>query len=153
MQALPFLFLIIAFFFAFMISKSYKFPVKCPKITSPYGWRDIGSRRHFHYGIDIISTCGDLNVYAPCDSTVSFAAFNGTAGNHVIIYSEKNGLFFEFMHLSSIKVNQNDKVKRNQIIGIMGTTGLSTGIHLHFGVYKIKDGTKEYIDPSKLTYA
>lgn len=142
--------LLVLFLFLFIslnakMEKNNLFPVKNHKITSGYGWRTLqGLGRHFHYGLDIISN--DFNIYAPADSTVVFAAPNGTAGNQINL--QKDDLIFEFMHLAKIFVEVGQKVKRGDVIGIMGTTGLSTGVHLHFGVKK----NNIYINPLELIY-
>ena len=123
-----------------MSNDGFAKPVKKYIVTSRYGPRGD----HFHYGIDLVSLDGDLNIYAPSDGVVTFAGWANKAGNMVIIRSKEYE--FEFMHLEKIFVTPGQKVKRDQKIGIMGTTGYSTGVHLHFGV---KKGGK-YINPEEI---
>ena len=101
------------------------FPIIGP-ITSPYGWRDTA----FHRGVDI-----DLNyrdtVRCAFGGMVRFAGNDGGFGN-VIIVRHYNGLETVYGHLSKIKVHAGDLVTAGQLIGLGGSTGHSTGTHLHF---------------------
>lgn len=87
-----------------------------------------------HKGIDIAGP-SDLSILAADNGTVSYAGWNGGYGNMVEI-NHNNGMKTLYAHLSSIDVAVGQTVAKGQKIGIMGTTGNSTGIHLHFEVYK-----------------
>ena len=105
----------------------------CPpyvgNIRSRYGTR--GSRSH--NGVDITLKTGDP-VYAAFDGKVRYSRYNyGGFGNLVIIRHE-NGLETWYAHLSKRNVNVNDYVKAGDLIGLGGSTGRSTGPHLHFEV-------------------
>jgi murein DD-endopeptidase MepM/ murein hydrolase activator NlpD len=98
-----------------------------------------------HLGIDYAAPTG-TPVWAAADGTITFRAPAGGAGNLVIVRHD-GGIETVYMHLSkfgNIKVGQ--KVKAKTVIGYVGTTGLSTGPHLHFGVKK----NGAYIDPAKV---
>lgn len=99
---------------------------------------DWGERVHpisgdirFHYGIDLSDALGS-NIYAAQAGTVTLAGWNGGYGNYIRI-DHGNGVVTFYGHLSEIKVKQDDKVTKGQLIGLMGSTGDSTGSHLHFG--------------------
>lgn len=87
-----------------------------------------------HKGIDIAGP-SNLAILAADNGTVTYAGWNGGYGNMVQI-NHNNGMTTLYAHLSSIDVSVGQVVGKGQKIGIMGTTGNSTGIHLHFEVYK-----------------
>lgn len=102
-------------------------PVK-GKITSPYGMRARG----MHYGTDFGVPIG-TPVVAPEDGVVFQAGPAGDAGIMVSINS--SDAQHKLMHLSQIKVRPGEKVKKGQVVGLSGNTGLSTGPHLHWSKY------------------
>lgn len=106
-------------------------------ITSPYGWRRSG----FHHGTDISARYGD-SVMAAAAGTVSFAGYRGVYGKMISI-QHIDGSETLYAHLSSITVSAGQRVKRGEVIGNIGTTGNSTGPHLHF---EVKKGRK-YVNP------
>jgi len=106
-------------------------PVSGP-VTSGYGWRfhPILHTMAFHDGIDIGAPCG-TPVTTPWPGTVVTAATSSSLGNYVVI-ANSNGITSTYAHLSAIDVRVGAKVGGGQQIGLVGTTGLSTGCHLHF---------------------
>lgn len=105
---------------------SYYYPPFKGVVTSNYGWRD----GRIHKGIDIDLIKGD-KVSAAFDGKVRFAKKQGGFGN-VIILMHPNGLESVYAHLSKIKVKEGDVVLSGQTIGLGGSTGHSSGSHLHF---------------------
>jgi murein DD-endopeptidase MepM/ murein hydrolase activator NlpD len=106
-------------------------------ITSPYGWRKNpfgGSLTSFHNGIDIANNVG-TPVLAAGDGVVISAGWQGAYGKMVVI-DHGYGIKTKYGHNSSIKVNVGDKVKKGQVIALLGNTGRSTGPHVHFTVEK-----------------
>ena len=101
------------------------FPVKKKK-SSSYGWR----WGRPHTGIDIALNTGD-KIYAAFDGVVRLAKYNGGYGNCVVI-RHYNNLETLYGHLSKINVKPGQKVKAGDVIGLGGSTGHSTGPHLHF---------------------
>lgn len=100
-------------------------------ITSPYGYRWGGE---FHKGIDI-SGVTNRSILAADNGTVTYAQWNnGGYGNRVII-DHHDGMKTTYNHMAAIKVHVGQTVQQGQTIGIMGSTGDSTGMHLHFEVY------------------
>jgi len=103
-------------------------------ITSSSGYRSspFTSNREFHKGLDIAGRQG-TPIVAPANGTVRFSGHKRHLGNAVRI---KHGYGLEtiYGHLSELLVKSGDKVKRGQKIALMGTTGRSTGPHLHYQV-------------------
>ncbi|BAL81636.1 peptidoglycan DD-metalloendopeptidase family protein [Caldisericum exile] len=104
-------------------------------ITSYFGWRisPFGGGWEFHKGIDIASYYG-APIRAAADGEVTFAGWDsGGYGKMIIIY-HRDGIETVYGHLSGIDVKVGDKVKKGQVIGYEGCTGLCTGPHLHFEI-------------------
>lgn len=105
-------------------------------ITSHYGTRyhPISHTYKMHYGVDIGASYG-ANIIAACTGTVTIASYgyNGGAGNYVAI-SHGNGLSTVYYHCSSLLVTAGQTVVEGTPIALIGSTGSSTGNHLHFGV-------------------
>ena len=110
-------------------SDDFCFPMK-NIITSPYGWRNRWNRPH--RGIDILLRTGDP-VRACFGGVVRIARPMGGYGNLVVI-RHKNGLETAYGHMSKIMVKPRQIVKAGDVIGLGGSTGRSTGPHLHFEV-------------------
>lgn len=110
-----------------------QFSDPCPGsyLTSSFGYRDFDHK--FHKGIDLGTNGEILPVYAAESGTVVKAEYDNLAGNWVLIDHE-NGLTTKYMHFSHTFVKGGQEVTKGQQIGLTGTTGRSTGIHLHFQV-------------------
>lgn len=95
-------------------------------ITQYYGWR--------HTGVDID---GDYTspLYAAMDGVVEKAGWNSSGYGLMVFIGHANGLKTRYGHASKLFVKAGDTVKKGQVIAMMGTTGRSTGTHLHFEVY------------------
>ena len=106
-------------------SSDFCFPVKKPK-TSNYGWR----WNRGHHGVDIALQTGDP-VHAAFGGTVRIASRMGGYGNCVVV-RHANGLETLYGHLSKIHVTKGQKVVAGEVVGLGGSTGNSTGPHLHF---------------------
>lgn len=104
------------------------------RITSEYGYRihPVYKTRKFHSGIDIAAGYG-VNILASADGTVTLATDNGGYGKCIII-NHGSGLATLYAHNSTLLVSKGDKVTRGQIIAKAGSTGVSTGPHLHYEV-------------------
>lgn len=104
------------------------------RITSYYGWRihPIYGDNRFHKGIDIGASYG-TNIVAADSGRVVEARYNGSYGNCVKI-DHGNGTETLYAHCSQLVVNVGDTVDRGQLIAYVGSTGASTGPHLHFEV-------------------
>ena len=106
---------------------NYFHPFNGP-VTSGFGWRDSSQ----HNGIDIDLNKGD-KVVAAFDGMVRVARNYGGFGN-VVIVRHYNGLETVYAHLSKIKVKSGQVIVAGQLVGLGGSTGHSTGSHLHFEV-------------------
>jgi murein DD-endopeptidase MepM/ murein hydrolase activator NlpD len=109
-------------------------PVDRVTFTSSFGVRSDPFRgtAAMHAGVDIPGSIG-TPIYATADGVISHAGRQGGYGNMVEI-NHGRGLETRYGHLSKILVADNTRVKRGQIIGLMGSTGRSTGSHLHYEV-------------------
>ena len=106
-------------------------------LSSNYGWRDSpfnAGKRTFHVGIDM-DVDSVTPIYAALDGTVTAVGFNATYGNYVII-THHSGYKTLYGHMKSTACRKGNFVYTNTIIGYVGSTGMSTGPHLHFTVYK-----------------
>ena len=112
---------------------SFSWPVT-GTITSPFGWRSnpFGGSPEFHQGLDIAAPTG-TTVTAAAGGTVIMAQWYGGYGKYILI-DHGGGYSTGYGHLSQIYVSQGQTVQRGQAIGAVGSTGQSTGPHLHFEV-------------------
>ena len=104
--------------------------------SSYYGWRKnpFTGARTFHGGIDMAANRGTA-IYAALEGTVIEAGYNNTYGNYVVI-RHHSGYQTLYGHMDTINTKRGRYVYTNTKIGTVGSTGLSTGPHLHFAVYK-----------------
>ena len=114
-----------------------EFANPCPgsSITSLFGKRNapIAGASTYHKGLDLGTGAYNIPTYAAKEGTVVFAGEAGACGNLITI-DHGNGLVTKYMHHEEIYVKEGDKVEKGQQIGVSGTTGNSTGNHLHFQV-------------------
>lgn len=120
----------------------------CPsshRITSGFGPRQapIAGASTYHRGIDVGASSGSA-IVAAVSGRVTTAAYSSSAGNYVVI-SHGQGVSTVYMHASALYVSEGDRVAQGQKIAAVGSTGYSTGPHLHFGV--IVNGS--YVNPLK----
>jgi len=122
----------------------FKFPLESYKrISDEYGWRihpTLGVKQ-FHNGVDFAADKG-TKIYAAYDGVVIAAAYSSTMGNYVMI-DHGGGLYTIYMHASKLNVSKDNVVVKGQKIAEVGSTGRSTGNHLHFSVRL----NGEYVSP------
>ena len=127
-----------------MVSVPSLIPVNDARLTSSFGMREhpvLGGRRA-HKGVDLAVPTG-TPVYAPADGYVKMASRFGSYGNFIEL--EHGGeMETRYGHLSAFNVTEGQQVKKGDVIGFVGTTGRSTGPHLHYEV-RIAG---EAVDPS-----
>lgn len=110
------------------------FPLANYTITSPFGTRNTGieGASTFHNGIDLAASYG-TPIYASADGQVRFAGSNGGYGLMVKL-THDGGVETRYGHCSQLLVRNNQYVKRGEIIALVGSTGTSSGNHVHFEV-------------------
>ena len=113
-----------------------KKPVKGGITTSGFG--DTISRTASHNGHDWAVNTG-TKVRAAAEGVVELAYFSESYGYNILI-NHNNGFKTRYAHLSDVKVSKGEKVEQSQVIALSGSTGFSTGPHLHFEV--VKDGKR-----------
>ena len=131
--------------------QGFVFPLSVPSaISSSFGWRThpiLGYRR-FHAGTDFAAPMG-TPVTAVLSGKVTWANFLGGYGLAVGLEHKDGTQKTLYSHLSEIFVKPGDRVKQGDVIGRVGSTGLSTGPHLHFEVREFRNGGWVALDPGK----
>lgn len=131
------------------ITSDYQFPLESyTRISSEYGMRihPITGKETMHTGIDFAALEG-TPVYAIDDGKVTVSQYSSSAGNYCTISHIDGTITSTYMHMLSLpEVKVGDSVARGQIIGYVGSTGNSTGNHLHFAVKR----NGAYIDPRSI---
>lgn len=121
-------------------------------VTSKYGMRTHPTTGVYklHNGVDVVGEGHTLaDITAHTEGIVEYAGYNSTIGNHVNIRLF-NGDMMQYNHMTSaLRVKTGDTVTQGQVIGTMGSTGYSTGAHLHFGIQH--EG--QWIDPEPYLYS
>ncbi|GAB1432547.1 hypothetical protein MASR2M29_11720 [Spirochaetota bacterium] len=120
-------------------------PVK-GELSSYFGYRanPFTGMRSFHNGIDIVGPL-NMQVKAAMDGKVAETGFSSVYGNYVILVHPE-GYQTLYAHLNAIKVKQGLAISQGSVLGLLGTTGYSTGPHVHFSVFKNGNA----MDPLKL---
>lgn len=116
------------------------------RISSSFGYRTspINGKQEFHRGVDYATGGRKLPQYGLDNGIVIKAGKDTTGALFVEVEYPNLGYIGQYYHLDSISVSKGQKVDENTIIGYTGTTGYSTGIHLHFGWYPIADKNISY---------
>lgn len=111
-------------------------------ITSVFGWRNptVSTVSKYHTGLDIAANEG-TNIISATNGKVILASSKGAYGNHLKIQVEDTIIIYA--HCSSLEVNEGDEITQGQVIAKVGSTGNSTGPHLHFEIRK----DDRYVDP------
>ncbi|APX00488.1 M23 family metallopeptidase [Arthrobacter sp. QXT-31] len=121
-------------------------PLATMTTVSPFGYRVspiTGGSGDFHRGQDLVAQCS-TSVLAAAAGTVTFAGWHPYGGGNRVVVDHGNGLKTTYNHLSSFNVSQGQKVSRGDVVAFSGTTGASTGCHLHFEV----EVNGEVVDPN-----
>lgn len=118
-----------------ILGDSFIYPIR-GRLTSPFGWRNdpISGVRRYHGALDLAAATG-TPIKAAMDGRVSSVGINSVYGKYIII-SHANGYQTMYAHMSVTSVSQGAMVSQGTKIGEVGSTGYSTGPHLHFAIYK-----------------
>lgn len=105
------------------------------RLSSNFGSRNdpFNGHKRMHQGVDIAGPLG-TPVYATADGIVAVAEYNNGGYGNLVEIDHGNGLQTRYGHLSRLVAQPNEFVRRGQLIGLMGSTGRSTGSHLHYEV-------------------
>ncbi|MBN2408916.1 MAG: M23 family metallopeptidase [Candidatus Aminicenantes bacterium] len=128
---------VLASFFEAQTIKLASTPTIWPTIgwvSSPFAYRDdpFTGKRQFHYGIDIATNFGNPIVATANGIVISLG--NDKMGGKNIVISHGNGITTHYLHLSKFLVKSGQKIKRGDVIGLVGNTGKARGPHLHYEV-------------------
>jgi murein DD-endopeptidase MepM/ murein hydrolase activator NlpD len=118
----------------YVIEFDYEVPLK-GNVNSGFGYRKhpITGKRSFHYGVDIGGSIGDpVNAFS--SGTVELTGYNYTYGNYLFL-RHKDGIITFYGHLNKVLVQKGQLVQKGELVAKVGSTGLSTGPHLHFEVH------------------
>ena len=120
-------------------------PCKYTRFSSPFGWRihPVHKDYRFHYGVDL-GAPKNTPIYATRSGKVTLATYSSSAGYYVKI-DHGDGFGSVYMHMTRYVVKKGDKVEQGELIGYVGSTGTSTGNHLHFGI----TSKGECVNPAK----
>jgi murein DD-endopeptidase MepM/ murein hydrolase activator NlpD len=110
-------------------------PISYTHFSSPYGWRihPVYGDMRFHYGVDLSAPSG-TPIVASRSGVVSRASYDSSSGYHVYI-NHQDGFSTRYLHMTHYIVSPGQWVSAGQVIGYCGSTGASTGPHLHFSLY------------------
>jgi murein DD-endopeptidase MepM/ murein hydrolase activator NlpD len=114
---------------------TWKMPCSYIYLSSPYGYRihPVYGTYRFHSGVDLAAPKG-TPIYATRSGTVTRATYDSSSGYYVTI-NHGDGFSSSYLHMTHYIVKAGQKVKQGEVIGYVGSTGTSTGNHLHFSVY------------------
>jgi murein DD-endopeptidase MepM/ murein hydrolase activator NlpD len=126
----------------------FRYPLREFRLTSPFGSRidPISGKQSSHGGLDLAAPLGSA-VYASREGVVAATSFDAIYGNYIIIQHDGDWVSL-YGHLSKIEAKQGQRVVSGALIGRVGSTGRSTGPHLHFELRQ--NGTAQ--DPSKYLF-
>ena len=134
------------------MTKIYEVVVEKPRITSSFGYRidPITGKKKYHNGLDEVSKVKNRNLYAIdtgyVQKTVTGQDNSKTGyGNYIWVRYPRYNLSLLYAHCNKVLLKKGNKVKKGDVVAIMGTTGKSTGVHLHLGMTRI--GSNTWLNP------
>lgn len=120
-----------------------KIDVKCPVLkqgvhylTSDYGYRTLKGKKSFHSGVDLIGKGYACDYIIAIDGGKVITSKYSTSAGYYVEIKHENGVISRYLHMKkgSLAVKKGDTVTKGQTLGYMGSSGNSTGAHLHFGI-------------------
>ena len=120
-------------------------PCNYTRFSSPFGWRihPIYGDWRFHYGIDLAAPSGSP-IYATRSGKVTRTTYDSSSGYYVVL-NHGDGFESKYLHMTHYIVSPGQSVSAGQVIGYVGSTGASTGPHLHFSI--MYNG--QHVNPAK----
>lgn len=117
------------------VGGEFRWPTKATRITSSYGTRKdpITKKTSMHTGIDIGASMGS-DIYASNSGTVVVAGWSSKGYGNYVVIDHGGGKSTLYAHMSKIKTTKGATVTKGEVIGLVGSTGYSTGPHLHFEI-------------------
>ena len=121
------------------------------KVTSTFGNRTLNGAADYHKGLDLVAL-DDITLRAPCDGVIGSSTIITDKNNltwqwgNYIRLDTADGLFVFMCHLASRAVEAGQRVKKGDVIGVMGNTGYSTGPHTHF---EVRNAKGESLNPAQ----
>lgn len=114
-------------------------------LSSQFGWRTLFGKADFHTGLDIPAPAGTA-IKVSASGQVVKAGWSNSYGNHVVV-DHGGGIATVYAHASKLYVSAGQQVTQGDVIAAVGTTGNSTGNHLHFEMRVTQNGVTKQIDP------
>lgn len=134
----------------YWINNAFGYPVLYPDtsyISSEFfHLRKYNNRIVYHGGIDIVST-DDYRILASADGIVEHIGYNNIFGKYIVLKHSINKKYYitEYAHLDDIYITKGQKIKKNDVLGVIGLTGNTDGYHLHFAIKYWDNSKKQYV--------
>ena len=122
------------------------------KVTSQRGYRTMSGKREYHGGLDLVALEGDTSVYAIADGVVDAVLYEANGFGYYVrqILADGRRIYYGHMAKGSICVKAGQTIKAGQKLGVMGSTGSSSGAHTHIEL-RVKGTSKESLDICEFT--
>lgn len=116
------------------------------KVTSPRGYRTLGGIKEYHGGLDLVAL-EDKNIYAVADGVVDAAPYEKNGFGYYVRQKLADGrrIYYGHMKKGSIAVKAGQQIRKGDLLGVMGSTGKSTGAHTHLEL-RVAGTSKESLD-------
>ena len=116
------------------------------KVTSPRGYRTLGGIKEYHGGLDLVAL-EDKNIYAVADGVVDAVPYEKNGFGYYVRQKLADGrrIYYGHMKKGSVAVKSGQQIRKGDLLGIMGSTGKSTGAHTHLEL-RVPGTTKESLD-------
>ncbi len=121
------------------------------KLTSPRDYRNISGKTEYHGGIDLVAL-EDKNIYAIADGVVDATPYEKNGFGYYVRQKMTDGrrIYYGHMKKGSVAVKAGQQIKKGDLLGIMGSTGASTGAHTHLEI-RVPGTSKESLDINEFT--
>ena len=128
-----------------VVDGKWQYPFKGGYVkTSNFGWRRLNGKDGYHKGVDLVGK-GSKHIYPVNNGTVVYIKKLNTGYGYHVLVNHGGGIWSLYAHLSKIYVKAGQTVNKNTILGVEGSTGNSTGSHLHLEIRKNESGGQ--VDP------